>query len=132
MLLVDKRATVTAKTSLFLTSMEFQEIYPHKLNNRIDYLFKYNQPKEVNNDEAKLLMKKYSHVIKWEEKLELGKTERHEELDKLSIQKLKQVASGLKMTWKEMQGRKPKLINAIAAKEIEIDQIEEKLKEKTE
>ena len=128
MLLVDQKATAVAPSPVFLTRAEFKEIYPHRLSGRINYVFKYNRPKEVNDGEAKILIKKYSHIIEWEEKVKMGKTERHEELDKLKYQELKTIGAKVGLVFKELAVKKPILINKIVDKEIGIAQIEEKLK----
>ena len=130
MLLIDKRATAVAKTSLFLLRAEFKKLYPHRFSGKINYVFKYDQAKEIENGEAKLLMKKYPHVIKWEEIIKLGETERHEELNKIKYQTLKNMGAKIGLTFKELYSKKPKLINLIVAKEIEIVRIEEALRNK--
>ena len=63
MLLVDIKATENSKSSLFLTKEEFKELYPNKVNSRINYIFSHSQPQEVITGEAKLLMKKYDVVL---------------------------------------------------------------------
>jgi len=120
MKLIDQKTTPNMPTSYFLTRAEFKELYPHRLNSRISYIFKYDQPKDINDGEAKLLLKKYPHIIKWEEKLEIAQTNRHEELGKLKYNKLKKVGGDLGMTFKEIQGKKEVLIDNIVKKEIEI------------
>ncbi len=124
MLLIDQRATIVAPSSVFLTRAEFKELYPHKLNGRINYVFKYNRPKEVNNGEAKLLLKKYSHIIKWEKIIKLGATERHEELNKVLYQDLKKLAAEVGVSFKDSAVKQTLLIDRIIAKEIEIAKTE--------
>ncbi len=131
MLLVDQRATAVAPSSLFLTRAEFKALYPHKLHHRMDYVFRYDKPKEVENDEAKLLMKKYPHVIRWEAKLDIVKTERHHELEKLDYYKLKKLGSSIGMGFKEITIKREILIDRIVTKEIEIKQLETEGDEET-
>jgi len=120
MLLIDQKTTPNVPTSYFLTRAEFKEIYPHRLNSRLSYVFYYDQPKEINEGEAKLLLKKYSHLLKWEKKLEIDETNRHQELSKMKYKNLKTVGGKLGMTFKELQGTKEVLIDNIVKKEIEI------------
>lgn len=119
MKLIDTRATLTAPTSLFLTRAEFKELYPHKLNSRMNYLFKHDQPKEVDKDEAQLLLKKYSHVIRWEKRLEIIETDRHQELNKIKYPYLKRVAADAGVSFKLLRAKKPVLIDHIVKQELE-------------
>ena len=130
MKLTDKRARVNIPSSLFLTRGEFKELYPHLLTSRINYIFKHNVPKEVPDGEAKLLMKKYPHVLRWEPEVDFDETSRHQELKKLKYQDLKKLGSSLGMPFKELSQKTPFLINSIVEKEkaIEKEKAEAKVK----
>ena len=128
MKLIDTRATKLAASSLFLTRAEFRDLYPHRLNSRIDYLFKGGVPKDVPEAEAKILMEKYDHILKWEEKLNIVQTNRHQELDKKGYNELKKYAGTLEIPFKKMRVKKMLLIDHIVAKEIQIHTIKEKAK----
>lgn len=119
MLLIDTRATETAKSSLFLTREEFKEIYPHRLNSRINYIFFHSKPEEVANEEAKLLLKKYRHLAKWEPELNIVETDRHRELNEINYRKLKTMGAKLGIVFKELAVKKPILVDRIVKKEIE-------------
>ncbi|MEE9573222.1 MAG: hypothetical protein V3W20_09255 [Candidatus Neomarinimicrobiota bacterium] len=129
MQLIDTRATKVSPSSIFLTRAEYRELYPHMMGTRINYIFKHDQPKEVNNDEAKLLLKKYPHVITWKKKIELGETERHKELDKMKYVNIKKIAGKLGYTFAETAVAKNLLINNIVDTETRILKAKEKEKE---
>ena len=120
MLLVDKNTPKTAPTSLFLTRAEFKELYPHLLSDRINYLFKYDKPLNVLDAEAKLLMKKYSHVLKWEQDLGIVQSNRHQELMKLNYGEVKRVGGKLGFSFAELQAKKLLLIDRIVSEEITV------------
>ena len=126
--LIDTRATELPPTSLFLTRFEFKEIYPYRLNSRLNYLFKYDKPTDVPDAEAKLLLKKYPHLLKWKKQLNIVETNRHQELMKVKYGDLKKMGGKLGMSFKELQGVKLLLIDRIVAKEIEIKQLAAKAK----
>jgi len=128
MKLIDTRATDTMPTSLFLSRAEFKELYPHKLNSRINYIFKFDQPMDVNDEEAKLLMKKYPHVVRWDKSGETVETNRHQELGKMKYTELKKHGITLGLEYKDMMIKRPELIELIVKKEIEIETAKAKQK----
>ena len=128
MLLIDQRARFNAPSSLFLTRAEFKELYPHRLNSRISYVFKHDEPKEVDNGEAKLLLAKYPHILKWKKQLNIVKTNRHQELDNLKYGDLKKMGGKMGMSFKELQGTKEVLIDKIVTNEIVAKSIAAKAK----
>lgn len=132
MKLLDERATEEAPSSLFLTRAEYRELYPHIMGSRINYIFKHDQPKEVPDETAKLLMKKYPHVIIFKEKIELGTTERHKELAKMKYLDIKRIALKLEFTFAEAAIVKNLLINNIVDTENRISEATKKEKEKKE
>ncbi len=120
MLLLDQRATAVAPSSLFLTRAEFKALYPHKLTGRMDYIFKYDKPLNVQDGEGKLLLRKYPHVLKYEPDLGIVKTDRHRELEKkYDYYKLKKMGTALGMSFKEITIKKEVLIDRIVTKELE-------------
>lgn len=118
MLLIDKNTTPSSPTSLFLTRAEIKVIYPHLILDRKSYIFKYDKPLIVPDVEAKLLLRKYPHVLRWEEKFAINKSNRHQELNKLNYGEVKRVAGGLGFSFKEMHAPKLILIEKIVSKEI--------------
>jgi len=128
MKLIDTRATDTMPTSLFLTRAEFRELYPYRLNSRMNYIFKHDQPKNVPDGEAKILLKKYPHVIRWDKTAEIPQTNRHQELEKMKYNDLKKYAGTLKMPFSETRVKRDILIDKIVAKEIEISALQAKAK----
>ena len=118
MLLVDKNTTPVAPTSLFLTRAEFKGLYPHLLTDRKSYVFKYDKPLNVPDGEAKLLLKKYPHVLRWEEKFDINKSNRHQELNNLKYGEVKRIGGKLGFSFKDLQGKKPVLIERIVSEEI--------------
>jgi len=119
MLLVDKKATENSKSSLFLTKEEFKELYPNKVNSRINYIFSHSQPKEVITGEAKLLMKKYPHLIKWGNSVDETPTGRLKELQETKYGDLKTLGAKLGLNFKELGCTKVLLIDRILEKEKE-------------
>ena len=119
MLLVDRKATENSKSSLFLTKEEFKEIYPNKVNSRINYIFSHAQPQEVISGEAKLLMKKYPHLVKWGKSVDENPTDRLRELQSIKYGDLKTLGAKLGLTFKELGCTKPILIDRILEKEKE-------------
>lgn len=132
MKLLDERATDVAGTSLFLSRAEYRELYPHRMGSRINYLFKYDKPMEVPDKEAELLLEKYSHVIIFKEKIELGTTERHKELAKMKYIDIKRTALKLGFTFAEAAIVKNLLINNIVDTETRISEATKKEKDKKE
>ena len=128
MLLIDKNTTHSAPTSLFLTREELKGLYPHLLTGRKSYVFKYDKPLNAPDGEGKLLLKKYPHVAKWEEKFAINKSGRHQELNELSYGEVKRVAGDLGFSFKEMHAKKLILIEKIISKEIKNAAIEAKAK----
>jgi len=128
MKLIDTRATEEAPSSLFLTRFEFMDLYPYRLNSRMNYIFKHDQPKEVPDGEAKLLMKKYPHVIKWDKTGAIVETNRHQELNDMKYNDLKKYAATLSMPFGEIRVKRDILIHKIVAKEIEVKALKEKTK----
>lgn len=128
MLLIDKNTTPVAPTSLFLLKEEIKGLYPHLLTGRRSYVFKYDKPLNVPDGEGKLLLKKYPHVLRWEEKFAVNKSERHQELAKLSYVLVKRVAGELGFSFTEMHSTKLVLIEKIISKEIKNAAIEAKAK----
>lgn len=118
MLLVDKNTTPAAPTSLFLTRAEFKELYPHLLTDRKSYIFKYDKPLNVPDGEGKLLLKKYPHVSRWEEKFTINRSKRHQELMELKYGEVKRVGGELGFSFKELQPKKVILIEKIVSREI--------------
>jgi len=129
MKLIDTRATESAPSSLFLTRAEFRELYPFRLNSRMNYIFKHEQPKEVPDGEGKLLLKKYSHIIRWDKEIaklaEVPLTDRHKELGEMKYNDLKRYGSSIGLTFNELRVKAPVLINVVRNKEIELKGIEE-------
>jgi len=127
MLLIDTRTTELMPTSLFLTRAEFRKLYPHRLNSRMSYVFKHDQPLEVPDDEAKLLLEKYPHVLVFGEKPKDKKEEktfasnRHQELSKLKYRDIQKLGRELGMVNKDVMIKTDLLIDAVVAKEIEVD-----------
>jgi len=119
MLLVDKKATENSKSSLFLTKEEFKELYPNKVNSRINYIFAHAQPQEVITGEAKLLMKKYPHLIKWGKNLDEKPTARVKELQEMKYGDLKTLGAKVGLNFRELGCTKPILIDRILEKEKE-------------
>ena len=120
MLIIDKNTRPAAPTSLFLTRAEFKELYPHLLTDRKSYIFKYDKPLNVPDGEAKLLMRKYPRVLKWEEDLGIVKSNRHQELMKLTYGEVKRVGGKLGFSFKDLQGKKLLLIERIVSEEITV------------
>ena len=131
MKLIDERATEEAPSSLFLERAEYRELYPHIMGSRINYIFKYDQPKEVPDEEAALLMKRYSHVITWKKKIELGKTDRHKALSKMGYNDVKKIAGKLGFTFAQTAIAKSLLINNIVDTETKILEAKEEGKKET-
>ena len=119
MLLVDKKATENSKSSLFLTKEEFKELYPNKVNSRINYIFSHAQPQEVITGEAKLLMKKYPHLIKWGNSVDAKPTDRLKELQDMKYQDLKKLGAKAGLEFKQLACTKAILIDRILEKEKE-------------
>ncbi|NHZ84285.1 MAG: hypothetical protein GWP19_00200 [Planctomycetia bacterium] len=128
MLLIDQRATLTAPSSLFLTRAEIKGLYPHLLTGRKSYIFKYDKPLNIPDGEGRLLLKKYPHVLKWEEKFAINKSNRHQELNKLTYGEVKRAAGKIGFSFKEMHAPKLILIEKIVSKEIKLAAIEAKAK----
>lgn len=132
MKLLDERATDVAGTSLFLTRAEYRELYPHRMGSRISYIFKHDQPKEVPDKEAELLLAKYPHVIIFKQKIALGTTERHKELAKMKYIDIKRIALKLEFTFAQAAIVKNLLINNIVDIETRISETTKKEKDKKE
>ena len=128
MLLVDKHTTPTAPTSLFLTRAEFKKLYPHLLTGRKGYIFKYDKPLNIPDGEARLLLRKYPHVLRWEEKFDINKSDRHQELFKLKYGEIKRLGGKLGFSFTELHAKKMILIERIISKEIRLAAIAAKAK----
>ena len=118
MLLIDKNTTPPSPTSLFLTREQLKTTYPHLLTGRKSYIFKYDKPLNVPDVEAKLLLKKYPHVLRWEEKFTINKSKRHQELNDMTYGEVKRIGGKLEFSWKELQAKKLILIEKVISKEI--------------
>ncbi len=126
MLLIDKNTTPSAPTSLFLTRAEYKKLYPHSLTGRKNYLFKHDKPLNLPDAEARLLLRKYPHVLKWEEKFAVNKSERHHELAELKYGEVKRIGGKLGFSFTELHAKKLILIERIISKEIRIAATEAK------
>lgn len=126
MLLIDKNTTPSAPTSLFLTRAEYKKLYPHSLTGRKNYLFKYDKPLNLPDAEARLLLRKYPHVLRWEEKFGVNKSNRHQELAKLTYGAIKKMGGKLGFSFTELHAKKIILIERIISKEIRITATEAK------
>ena len=117
--LIDTRATEVVPSSVFLTRAEFKGLYPHRLNSRISYVFKGGIPKTVELGEAKLLLKKYSHVVKWMRDVEdYPESNRYQELEKMKYNDLKKHGAEIGLEFKNMMVKTPMLIETIIEKEL--------------
>ncbi len=128
MLLVDKNTTPTAPTSLFLERAEYKKLYPHLLTGRKSYIFKYDKPLNIPDGEARLLLRKYPHVLRWEEKFDINKSNRHQELYKLKYGEIKRLGGKLGFSFTELHAKKIILIERIISKEIRLAAIAAKAK----
>ncbi len=117
MLLVDKKATENSRSSLFLIKEEFKELYPTKVNSRMNYIFSHEQPIDIIDGEAKLLMKKYKHLVKWGKHEKSPQTDRHAELQKMKYQALKTLGAKAGLNFKELGCKRDILIDRIVDKE---------------
>ena len=119
MLLVDNKTTDHSKTSYFLLREEFKELYPTKVNGRMNYIFRHKQPTNVIDGEAKLLMKKFPHLTRWRKHEEAPETNRHAELEKMKYQALKTLGAKAGLNFKELGCKRDILIDRIVDKEKE-------------
>ena len=122
MKLIDLRTLENAPMAYFLSRMEFKEIYPHRLNSKIDYIFKHKVPLDVPNVEGELLLKKYHHIIRFgdegKKKTEPPKSNRHQELSRKKYKTLRRLARELGIPGKEAVIKREILTEMIIEKEI--------------
>ena len=128
MLLIDTQTSEGSPRSYFLTRMEFKKLYPLTLQSKLNYIFKHKIPKEVPDGEAKILMKKYPHIIKFEDKVTTYTSNRHQELAKIKYTELKKIGGKLGLPFKQLAVKTEILIDNIVNAEAEKARMEAKAK----